>query len=419
MILALALAVYLLASFRSLSSSDQLDLYVYRMGAMLALSGQTPYDTPRFQAEVAQQFPPREENAFADNCGFFLPPQAIAMFAPFALLEWDVTQVVWWLFLTACAFSTASLAWTFGRDRSRRGIGWQFIVAAVLLNPITMPSLVVGQTTLLAVAGIAIGQLFFERGRPTPGCILWSLTFVKPHLALLFLVFAVVQGGWKRGTVIVVLVGLWNLLGGLLLRHNVQGAIRLLPEYLDYLGTAHKAVVFNLVQFNDQITSWNRVLFALGGPTINLRIAHILAGYALWIALIACRSRRRLLQNPAYLLAAAAVGTLFFAQVIAYEALLLILLAPLVLQHLDAGRKNDVYFLLGLLLFLVIPMDAMKRIADIWQMGEESRGRILLKSHKCFGTMVIALYLLIRGPTVREIAPESAFGATPQAARKQ
>jgi len=397
LLLALVFLLYAAFSFRSLAYSDQLDLYVYRLGAKLALEGQTPYDTPRFQAVIAERFSGDDDETFRTNCGFFLPPQAIAMFAPLAVLGWDAAQVVWWIVLTACAIGTATLAWTFGRDERRRGLGWPFIIIVVLLNPLTLPSLVVGQTTLLVVASIAIGQLCFERGRPTVGCLLWSLSFLKPHLAILFLAVPLVQGGWKRAAGIVMLVGLWNLAGGLILRRDPAGAVKLLPEYLDYLATAHKAVIFNQVEQNYQIPSWNRLLFVVGGPTINLRISMVLAGYALWAALIAVRNGRHAMRDPAYLLAAAAVGTLEFAQVLAYEMLLLVLVTPWLLQLLDEGRQAAAYSLIGLLLLALVPMTTMANVANGWGLADDSQGRQLLLSHKCIAMAGLMLQLLLAG----------------------
>jgi hypothetical protein len=102
--------------------------------------------------------------------------------------------------------------------------------------------------------------------------------------------------------------------------------------------------------------------------------------------------------DPAYLLAATTVGALFFAQVLASEMILLVLLAPLILRHIDGNRRGDAWALIGILIFILIPMSLMDQIADRVSLSEESRGRTLLRSHKCFGMAALALYLLIRGP---------------------
>ena len=80
-------------------------------------------------------------------------------------------------------------------------------------------------------------------------------------------------------------------------------------------------MLFNRVDQNYQILSWNRIIAAVGGPAIELGISTVLAGLALWSALIAIRLRLhaawrdvidRTKIDPAYLLAVTAVGSLSF-----------------------------------------------------------------------------------------------------------
>jgi hypothetical protein len=281
------------------------------------------------------------------------------------------------------------------------------IAVVVLLNPITLPTLVVGQTSLFFAGCIALGEYCFERGRPRLGCFLWALTFFKPHLALPFFALAGFLGGWKRVAGIVLFVAVLNLLGGLLTRPTLAGAIGLFGEYIDYLGSAHKNVVFNLVAANYQIPGWNRMIAAAGGPIIELRIWMVLAGFAVWAAIIAIRLRLaapwhdladRDKIDAAYLLAVTTVGSLFFNQVLASEMILLVLLAPLIAQHIDANRRRDAWVLAGLLVFLILPFNVMDQIADALGLGPLSRGRTVLLSHKCFGMGALSTWLVVRGP---------------------
>ena len=78
------LIVFLLIMLKPVSENDQLDLYVYRMGAKLAMEGGSPYHTEELRREAQRDYPPKHANDFALNCGFFLPPQAIAVFGPLA-----------------------------------------------------------------------------------------------------------------------------------------------------------------------------------------------------------------------------------------------------------------------------------------------------------------------------------------------
>ena len=412
------LIVYFIIVQRALPEPIQNDAAVYRAGAKVALESRSPYDTALIQAEVARLLPPKHPEDVALNCGFFLPPQAIVVFAPLALVDatGNGLSAGWCFVLTAFGLACGTLAWTFGRSPIRRGTGWVAIVLALLLNPVTQVSLVVGQTGLLLAGCIALGQFCFERGRPRLGCFFWAIIFIKPHLAIPFFVRAWILGGWQRAVGIALFSAILNFFGGLIAYGTIGGAVHLFGEYLEYVGSAHKSVFFNLVEQNYQILSWNRLLAALGGPAIDLKIGTILAGFALWGLLIYGRfqfrplSRKR--SDDAYLVAVTAVGALFFAQVLAYEMVLLVLLAPLILQHFDAGRRGDAWLLVGLLLFLSVPIDIVDRLGDLLRLAEESRGRTLLRSHKSFGMALLAIYLLGRGPMVN-CSPSSADSVRP------
>ncbi len=410
LLLSAGLLLYLTLAARTLPNDNQLDLFVYRTGAQIALAGESPYDTKRMLAVVIVNFPPKNaDDLFAHNCGFFLPPQAIVLFAPFAKMKsWSEAESVWFFLLTLFGALCGTLAWTFGRTAAQRGTGWEIIVLVLLLNPVTLPTLVVGQTPLLFAGCIALGQYCFERDCPRMGCFLWAMTFFKPHLALPFLAIAAILGGGRRAGGIVLFVALLNLLGGLLTYGTFAGAFDLFREYVDYIGSgANKNVVFNLVVANYQILSWNRIIAAVGGPAIELQVSTVLAGFAVWATLIGIRLRLdapwrdvfdRNKIDPAYLLAVTVVGALFFNQVLASEMLLLVLLAPLIVQHIDANRRRDVWILIGLLLFLMLPFNFMEQIGELLGLDPVSRGRTLLRSHKCFGVGALAAWLLIRGP---------------------
>ena len=60
---------------------------------------------------------------------------------------------------------------------------------------------------------MAVGQWCFERGRPACGVLLWSLCFVKPHVALPLVALAWALGGWRRAAGLVAGVAGLNLLG--------------------------------------------------------------------------------------------------------------------------------------------------------------------------------------------------------------
>jgi hypothetical protein len=402
LLLLAGLAAYCALALTAQLHNTQNDLAIYRAGASIALTGRSPYDSGLIQEEVGRLLPD-EGSGVALNCGFFLPPEAIAIFAPLALMSWHAAELCWFLTLTAFGLACGKLAWTFARDQAHRGSGWAIIVVALLLNPVTQLALVVGQTSLLFAGSIALGQYCFERGLPSLGSLLWALTFIKPHLAIPFLLLAWALGGWRRPIGIVFFVALLNLFGGLLTRGSVAGAVDLFTEYLSYVGSGHKQVIFNLVAENFQILSWNRVVAAAGGPAIDLSIGTILTGFALWGLLVLGRLRWSTQWNlsPDWLLAVTATGALFFAQVLAYELILLVLLVPLIAQDFDSGRRADAWFVIAMLLYLMIPIDLTERLGELIALDESSRGRTLLRSHKCFGMALLATYLIVRGPRIK------------------
>src|SRR5205823_1406559 len=100
----------------------------------------------------------------------------------------------------------------------------------------------------------------------------------------------------------------------------------------------HKLVVFNRAEINPQVTSWNRLLIALGGPVVELTAAWTLAGYVVWFGLAAGRGAiEKERPGPAWALAAAAVGSLLCCQVLGYELLWLLLVVPWVRELFAAG----------------------------------------------------------------------------------
>lgn len=319
------------------NEGDQADLFIYRAGSDLALHGQSPYNLTNIQGVVAERFPPKMKTDLAYNCGFFLPPQAIPIFTPYTLVPWKAAEILWGTLLGIMALLTASLAWTFGRSPERQGRGWEWVVATVLVNPLTRLTMLVGQTGLLFVGCVALGQWLHERGRPRLAALLWAVPFVKPHLALFLLGVAFALDGWRRVLAIVIAIAGLNLLGILL-----SGPDWRMPwDYLELLRYGHKAVLYNQVAESRQITSWNRLLFVLNGPAIDLGFGGTLIGYAIWSLAVWLRVRLSgLSASPAYVLAMGAVGGVLVCQVLGYELLVLCLLASLLLQWLDSGKRG-------------------------------------------------------------------------------
>jgi len=384
------------------------DLFIYRAGSVIGLQGRSPYDNAPVRELVVAQYP--DDPLFANNLGFFLPPQAIVLFAPFALLPWAVAKYVWAVLTITLTGLAAS---RFGRVVSwegeapvepggqRKGF-WEAVlgtshglarqeprppsqtvlapafVFVVLLSPIVVTGMIVGQTSALVFACIALGEVAYLAGWKHLAGFLWAIPFIKPHLALPLLPLAWYLGGWRRAAELLLwLVGL-NLVGCLV----STGSPLLIRDYLDYLATGHTAVVFNRVETNPHITSWNRLVVAAGGPAIELSTLGVLAGYAVWGATVLVRVRiARSWPTPAWAVAVAFAAAPVCCQVMGYELTLLALVVPHVLDLFAAGRVRTAFLILMGLALAWAP----------FAVGE------LLPAHRAIGAAWVAACVLIGG----------------------
>jgi len=263
----------------------------------------------------------------------------------------------------------------------------------VTLHLIATMTFMAGQTTILAAAAIVLGQLAFERGRPTLAGFLWAAAFVKPHIALPLLPLAFLLGSWKRGAMLVAWLGVLNLSGCLL----AAGTPLFAFDYLDYLRDAHKQVEYNRVGWNYQITSWNRLWYSLSHREIELTTPLTLAGYLTFGAMFALRcalARQR--PSPAWLMAVAVTAAVCCCQVLAYELFLLVLVVPLNLELLDANRKKLAWTLAGLLTAHLMPLEIMMEWAKYYH--EESTPHLVITSYRSWLVAVQVAVLLCVPP---------------------
>jgi hypothetical protein len=344
-------AVGLLAAFvlyQAAGTNNLPDFFIYRAGAEIALHGESPYDLPRIRALVAAQFPTENPgpDSFVNNCGYFLPPMAVLVYAPFALLPLPAAKLAWAVLTAAAGLAVTKVPNLFrraGNGLLAAGPVWGMLVPFLLLvNFLAFGIARVGQTTLLCVGCVAAGQWCFERGRSVLGCVLWAVPFIKPHLALALLPLAWYLGGWKRAAGVLGVVAGLNLVGATV----AGGSPLFLRDYVDFLSSGHKAVVFNLAGRNPEITSWNRLLFALTEPSAGDRFlveqtaAMTLASYLIWFGLVAGRcALTGARPSPAWAVAAASVGAVFCPQVLAYEVFFLALVVPWVRELFDGGWR--------------------------------------------------------------------------------
>ena len=307
------------------------DFFIYRLGSEIGLRGESPYDTAKVRERVADQFP--DDADFIDNCGFFLPPQAMVVFAPFALVDYPTAKFLWAAVVGLSAAASLLLLRTFGTAPPVTFAG-RAIPLFLLLNFLTLGVVIVGQTTLLCVGCIAAGQWCFERKRSLftlLGAVLWAVPFVKPHVALPLLPLAWYLGGWKRAVAVAGAVAALNLIGCVI----AGGSPLFLREYLEFLAAGHKTVVFNLARENYEITSWNRLLYALTESSagdhflVEQTAWTTLAGYLVWFGLVVGRvALAGVKPSAAWAAAAAAAGMVVVPQVLGYEALMLAVAVP-------------------------------------------------------------------------------------------
>lgn len=329
-----AVLFFAFALFQALGTNNLRDFFIYRLGAELAARGENPYDVPRVRGHISEQYPDARE--FVDNSGYFLPPQAVVLFMPFAMLPWVAAKVAWAVAIGVAGYVIARLPTmlrSLGPGETpappaltrKTSLFASFLPFILLLNPLSLAVVVVGQVTIITVGCVAAGLLSFERGRPYLAAVLWAVPFVKPHLAIPLIPLAWYLGGRKPATVLVALVALLNAAGATV----VGGSPLFLGDYVNYLPTAREVVAFNRVEMNPQITSWNRLLYAWGGPLVELGAVTIVAGYLVWFGLVVGRcALANEVPGAAWAAAATAAGAVVVAQVLVYELLFLLVAVP-------------------------------------------------------------------------------------------
>jgi hypothetical protein len=364
------------------------DFFIYRLGSELTARGENPYDLAKVRAHVAAQFP--EENpkpeSFVNNCGYFLPPQATVLFLPFAMLPLSAAKVAWALVQGLAALAIATLPRLLHRpaDPPPAGLVPKLVPFLLLVNFLTLAVVLVGQVTVVCVGCVAAGLWCFASERRWGfwlGVLLWSVPFVKPHVALALIPLAWYLGGWRRAAALVGVVAALNLLGATL----VGGSPLFLRDYLDFLSASHRAVQFNRAELNPEITSWNRLLFVGTGVLVEQNPVVTLASYFVWFGLALGRcavSGAR--PSAAWALAACAAGMVWCPQVLGYEALALALAVPWVRDLFLDGRRAWGLAAVALLALQTVPFQAFERVG--------------FDFHRPLGVALFALLVLL-GPT--------------------
>ncbi|HEX4607581.1 MAG TPA: glycosyltransferase family 87 protein [Urbifossiella sp.] len=383
---AAALLVLAFGVFQALAANVFPDLFIYRYGAELGLRSQNPYDTAAIRSAVAVQFPEEnpDENAFVNNCGFFLPPGAVAVFAPFAALPWPNAKLLWGAVNGLAAFVIARVIVLFRPAGQPTGPDLVRLVLPfiLVLNFLTVAVVMVGQTAVVAAGGVIAGLVAFGRGWNIAGAILWALPFVKPHVALPLLPLAWYLGGWKRAAAVAAVVGGLNLMGAFF----VGGSPLFLRDYVTLVGAGHKGVVFNLAERAYEMTSWNRLLFVIGGERwlVEQSAGTMLLSYAVGFGLVLARCLLAWTRpSETWALAMAAALSVVCPQVLGYELVGLVLAVPWVRDLFAAERRGWGLTAVLLLGAQLIPFQTADAIGIDW--------------HRPAGAMAFAV-LVLAGP---------------------
>ena len=410
------LFVILIAGFWSgriaILENHQEDLWIYSSGSYFGFNGLTPYNTQRMHARVAERWG-GDPNLDGNN-GFFLSPLAMLVFAPFAFVPWTLAKVFWCASMIAIGIAAA---WHL-RSFSTRPLPHGFTAIAVLaifLNPLGMFVLVVGQTPFMILGFVVLGQVAYARGYTRIGCCLWGLAFFKPHIALPLLPLAWALSGWRRAMEVAIWAGVLNVLAGIL----TLGDPLFLREYLAYLPQGHKAVEFNRVELNQQITSWNRQIIAHGGPIFELGAVGTLAGYAAVLLLTAARGyASSRVVRPSWLFAMAASSATVCCQLLPYELVLLALALPYFAELYLSGNRRDRTVFFGILAAIAFafmsggkdsPADIFAHVVGgVFDRGFASLGWTtncvhVLLSHRSIGALSVFTLILANGPSQESV----------------
>ena len=383
------------------------DLLIYSSGAALGISRESPYDTERVRDRVAKQYP--GEYVLIDNCGFFLTPQAILEFAPILPLDWKPAKIIWCLATVGWGAAAGWFLLTAFEKRSVPRWLCGVVAFAVLCNPMSLFALVIGQTSIFLLGCIVLGQMAQRNKRHRLGEFLWALAFIKPHLALPMLLLAWYDGGISRPVGILIWVFGLNVYASL-----VAGKPLLMLEYVQYLGEVHGTIRYNDIAANPHISSWNRLMIALGGPTVELGAFGTVASYAVWFSLCAVRfAVMRCRPGIEWVLAAVSCGIPLCCQALPYELPILCLILPWVVASFLSGAR------LAPVLALVFAAMAMQLGGDgssFDQLAKLSGSALigrLMESHQSLCIAALAAVVLIAGshrvtPSASETCPAPA-----------
>jgi len=199
-------------------------IWLFISSGMLSLGRYSPPGTDFKVFHAAGLMWWRGGNPFLDHrLVYAYPPQAAPLFMAFALLPYATAR---WLNIALNSAALAALfavyvRW-FTEDRSLARMPLLRVCAAtaILISPMTDLSIDLGQIAILVTGLIGVGwYLLYEKKRDVLAGIFLGIASIKPQLALLFLVWLVIDRKWRAlaaaaSTALVLLLPSFLILGG-------------------------------------------------------------------------------------------------------------------------------------------------------------------------------------------------------------
>ncbi|HEY1656322.1 MAG TPA: glycosyltransferase family 87 protein [Candidatus Tumulicola sp.] len=194
-----------------------------------------------------------------------LPPYALAIFVPIALLPISVAAVVWTIIL-ACAWILVAVA-----CRTLTKHSWLICFASIAFA--AMMSLSLGQISPLAIAAVCCAALALTNGREGWAGVFAALAMIEPHVALPVCIALFVGVPRSRIGLGIVAAGLLALTLAFGMGRNLEYLLQVLPTHeisdVADVGQYSTTVLAHVVGFSDNIaaragTVWYALLAALG-----------------------------------------------------------------------------------------------------------------------------------------------------------
>lgn len=411
-----------------LDRSRALDFYVFYTSTRVARLGLNPYDpgpgidlNHKDLSEAAGAVLPRYLNVdppFSPKLtwgfGVPYPPEGYLLFLPFSLPRWHSALWAWLTFLTLMAAACGTLVWPAPGGGLRSPLTPAVIVALMLVNPTSELMFSLGQCSLVICGAVALGQWALRRGHRVVAAAVWSFCSIKPQLGLPLIALSLPLGGWRFFRDVGLGVVLFNLVGGIVVTGNPLMILDMFESLRHYT-----AMYYNTPQASTTV-GWNRLLYALGGPAVDLSAGKVVAGYftacLLLFAKFLIGGRRS--WAPSYWLAVCAAVPFTFALAHDYDMVILALLIPYLLELWDHRDRLMLGLLAAALAISMIPKSVMSR-ASLRLLAIDDPEMGLLNAHRGLAGLTI-LALLLLGPTVfvrgRASAVEAEDGGSPAGA---